>query len=72
MEMIRLKIQIGKNIRSLRRKRQVSQEDLAETMGVTVQAISKWETGKANPDVMLLSGLAEYFEVSIDDLFFID
>lgn len=42
---VNMKIQIGQNIRSLRRKRQVSQEDLAETMGVTVQAISKWETG---------------------------
>ncbi len=49
---VNMKIQIGQNIRSLCRKRQVSQEDLAETMGVTVQAISKWETGKANPDLI--------------------
>lgn len=40
-----MKIQVGQNIRFLRHKRKVSQEDLAETMGVTVQAISKWETG---------------------------
>lgn len=46
---VNMKIQIGQNICSLRRKRQVSQEDLAETMRVIVQAISKWETGKANP-----------------------
>ena len=69
---VNMKIQIGQNIRSLRRKRQVSQEDLAETMGVTVQAISKWETGKANPDLMLLPKLAEYFGVSIDNLFYIN
>lgn len=62
---VNMKIQIGQNIRSLRRKRQVSQEDLAETMGVTVQAISKWETGKANPDLMLLPKLAEYFGLSL-------
>ena len=67
-----MKIQVGQNIRSLRHKRQVSQEDLAETMGVTVQAISKWETGKANPDLLLLPKLAEYFEVTIDNLFYIN
>lgn len=67
-----MKIQIGQNIRSLRHKRQVSQEDLAETMGVTVQAISKWETGKANPDLLLMPKLAEYFEVTIDHLFYIN
>lgn len=64
--------QIGQNIRSLRSKRLVSQEDLAETMGVTVQAISKWETEKANPDLMLLPKLAEYFGVTIDSLFHAD
>ena len=57
-----MKIQVGQNIRFLRHKRKVSQEDLAETMGVTVQAISKWETGKANPDLMLLPKLAEYLK----------
>lgn len=67
-----MKIQVGQNIRSLRRKRQASQEDLAETIGVTVQAISKWETGKANPDLMLLPKLAEYFEITIDSLFYIN
>lgn len=67
-----MEIQVGQNIRSLRHKRQVSQEDLAETMGVTVQAISKWETGKANPDILLLPKLAEYFEVTIDNLFYIN
>ena len=67
-----MKIHVGQNIRSLRRKRQVSQEDLAATIGVTVQAISKWETGKANPDLLLLPKLAEYFGVTIDSLFFIN
>lgn len=65
-------IHVGQNIRSLRCKRQISQDDLAETMGVTVQAISKWETGKANPDLMLLPKLAEYFGVTIDHLFYVN
>lgn len=67
-----MKLRVGQNIRALRCKRQVSQEDLAETMGVTVQAISKWETGKANPDLALLPKLAEYFGVTIDSLFFVN
>lgn len=66
-----MEYQIGKNIRALRRRRQVSQEDLAETMSVTVQAVSKWETGKGNPDLELLPRLAEYFGVTIDSLFLI-
>lgn len=65
-----MKINIGQNIRSLRLKRHVSQEELAETIGVTIQAISKWETGKANPDIMLLPKLAEYFGIAIDNLFY--
>lgn len=61
---------IGQNIRSLRCKRHISQEDLANITGVTIQAISKWETVKANPDLMLLPKLAEYFGVTIDNLFY--
>ena len=67
-----MRYRIGQNIRILRRKRQVSQEDLAETMSVTVQAVSKWETGNANPDLELLPRLAEYFGVTIDSLFLVN
>ncbi len=55
-----MKYQVGKNIGILRRKKLIHQEDLAETIGVTVQAVSKWEAGKANPDLALLPRLAEY------------
>lgn len=64
-----MELQIGRNIRSLRCRRHVSQEDLAEAMGVTVQAVSKWENGKANPDLVLLPRLADYFGVTTDSLF---
>ncbi len=60
---------IGTVIKQLRRRHKVGQGDLAETLGVSVQAVSKWETGKANPDLYLLPKLAEYFGVSIDSLF---
>ena len=55
-----MELQIGRNIHSLRCRRRVSQEDLAQAMGVTVQAVSKWENGKANPDLMLLPGLVDH------------
>lgn len=60
---------IGTVIQQLRRRHRVGQGDLAETLGVSVQAVSKWETGKSNPDLYLLPKLAEYFGVSIDSLF---
>lgn len=60
---------IGTNIHHLRRRRGIGQGELAESLGVSVQAVSKWETGKANPDLYLLPGIAEYFGVSIDSLF---
>lgn len=49
--------------------RGVSQGDLAAALNVTVQAVSKWETGKSNPDLYLLPKLATYFLTSIDALF---
>lgn len=64
-----MECQIGKNIKLLRKRRYVSREDLAEAMGITVQAVCKWETEKANPDLALLPKLAEYFGVTIDSLF---
>lgn len=60
---------IGKKIALLRHIRGVSQRDLAEALNVTVQAVSKWETGKANPDLHLLPKIADYFLTSIDGLF---
>lgn len=61
--------QLGRAIRVLRKRKKVSQEELAESLGVSMQAVSKWETGKANPDLFLLPALAEFFSVSIDALF---
>ena len=49
---------IGKKISELRRERNMTQEDLAEAMGVSSQAVSKWETELSCPDIMTLSPLA--------------
>lgn len=59
---------IGTRIMELRRKRSITQDQLAETMGVSSQAVSKWENDISCPDITLLPKLADYFSVSIDTL----
>lgn len=61
-------INIGNKIKSLRNQLHISQETLAESMGVSFQAVSKWETGAAAPDISLLPSLAYFFGVSTDEL----
>ena len=60
---------IGKQIRMYRLQKKVKQEELASYLGVSAQAVSKWETENSTPDIALLPGIAAYFGVSIDDLF---
>ena len=60
---------IGKQIRMYRLQKKVKQEELAIYLGVSTQAVSKWETENSVPDIALLPGIATYFGVSIDDLF---
>lgn len=60
---------IGKQIKYYRQKKQVKQNELAKYLGVSFQAVSKWETGASTPDISLLPKLAMYFGISIDELF---
>lgn len=60
---------IGNQIKTFRLEKKVKQEELAEYLGVSTQAVSKWETGASTPDITLLPGIATYFGVSIDELF---
>lgn len=62
-------MEIGNQIKSLRIRRGVTQETLASHLGVTAQAVSKWERGTASPDIELLPTLSAYFGVTIDALF---
>ncbi|HIW72770.1 MAG TPA: helix-turn-helix domain-containing protein [Firmicutes bacterium] len=64
-----MEISVCESIKKLRKKYNISQEALADSLGITVQAISKWETGKAYPNIVLLPKIADYFHVSIDALF---
>ena len=60
---------IGNQIKNRRKTKGVTQEQLAAAVSVTTQAVSKWETGIALPDIALVPALADYFRVSIDELF---
>ncbi len=55
-------------LKQLRKRKGISQETLAEFLGVSMQAVSKWECALSYPDIELLPILAEYFQVSIDFL----
>ena len=63
-----MQLKIGENIRKYRRERELSQEMLAERLGVSFQAVSKWERGETYPDVTLLPAIANFFRVSVDAL----
>ena len=64
-----MEIRMGEKIKALRKQKNVSQEVLAQALGVSFQAVSKWETGAALPDVALIPAIAGFFEVSTDELF---
>ena len=60
---------IGNKIRELRLKHNITQSQLAEVLSVTIQSVSKWETGRSFPDITLLPVIARYFGISMDELF---
>ena len=60
---------LGKKISELRKEKSLTQEGLAEALGISPQAVSKWENDLSCPDIMLLPALASLFDVSIDELF---
>ena len=60
---------IGNKIRELRKQQGITQEQLAESIGISFQAVSKWENNIALPDITLVPVLASYFGVSMDELF---
>lgn len=62
------KIHFGKRMSVLRRKACLSQTDLAEKLGVTSQAVSKWECGNAVPDIDILLELSHLYKVTINEM----
>lgn len=60
---------IGKKLLSLRKQAGFTQEFIAEKLGVSAQAVSKWENDIACPDIMILPQIAELYNITIDELF---
>ena len=61
-------LKLGEQIKKLRKERNLSQEVLANYLGVSFQAVSKWEKGDTMPDVALIPAIAYFFGVSTDEL----
>ena len=64
-----MQLNLGKTIRELRHRDGRTQDALAEALGVTAQAVSRWESGSSYPDMENIPAIANYFHVSIDELF---
>lgn len=63
-----MKYYFSKKLSDLRKSKGLSQEELAEALYVTRQAISKWENGSCIPDIVNIKAIADYFKVSVDVL----
>ena len=63
-----MQIAIGENLKRLRKGRNITQEDLAAKLGVSFQAVSKWERGETYPDITMLPALANFFGVTTDEM----
>lgn len=63
-----MNIYLGENIKRLRREKDLTQEALAEFLGVTFQSVSNWERGESYPDITMLPEIAGFFKVSVDEL----
>ena len=61
-------IKIGSFLKTLRKEKNLTQEQLAEQLGVSNRTISRWETGNNMPDISLLTEIAEFYDVSIPEL----
>ena len=64
-----MKLTLGDKIKELRKRDGRKQEDLANALGVTNQAVSRWEANGGYPDMEMIPAIANYFHVSIDELF---
>ncbi len=63
-----MKISLADKLKELRKTKNVSQEKLAEYLGISYQAVSKWENGITTPDILLLPEIARYYSITVDEL----
>ena len=67
-----MEINLKEKLRSLRQKKNITQEALANHLGITPQSVGKWERGEGFPDITLLPKIAFYFDVTVDELLCVD
>ena len=67
-----MKLKIGEKIKDFRKSKDITQEELAEMLGVSCQSVSRWELGTCYPDMELLPNIAEIFNISVDNLLGVD
>ena len=67
-----MNIYFSENIKRLRKERNLTQEALADFLGVSFQAVSKWERGESYPDIEMLPVISSFFEITVDELLGID
>lgn len=64
-----MQVNIGEKIKALRKMTERKQDDLAAALGVTPQAVSRWEANGGYPDIEMIPSIANYFHITIDELF---
>ena len=67
-----MELYIGENIKRMRREHDLTQEKLAEELGVSFQTVSRWEKGDGFPDITMLPLISVFFETTVDDLLGVD
>ena len=68
-EVINMQVNLGEKIKELRKREGRKQEDLAKALGVTSQAVSRWEANGGYPDMGMIPSIANFFHITIDELF---
>ena len=63
-----MEIKLAENIRAFRKQRSLTQEQLAEVLGVTVGAVYKWEAKLSQPELTMIMAMADFFDPSVDVL----
>ena len=64
-----MKLTLGEKIKELRKRDLRTQDELAYALGITPQAVSRWENDGSYPDMEMIPAIANYFNISIDELF---